>query len=127
MTLAADARHGIYTRRTRPMIAVAVITTWGSEIVPIEQRRGVNTFSIFLELIRWNLVRRHPGRICVTLCACRSDLRRVHRRLRITDAADIMNTVAARAGRNILVSARISHPVHAGLILGKLIDAHLRI
>src|SRR5215467_3530887 len=70
MTLAADARHRFHGGRPRAVVAMTVVAGRCSQVVTLDQRCGVSALPILLELLR------------VTPGAGRSNLRRIHGRLR---------------------------------------------
>ena len=69
VTLAAYACDRIHARWARPMVAMTVVATGCSKVMPVEQRGCMNALPVLVKLIRWNLVCRHPLRIRVAFGA----------------------------------------------------------
>src|SRR5438128_3220636 len=89
VTLAAYACDRIHAGWARPMVAMTVVATGCSKIMPVEQRGCMNAPPVLVKLIGWNLVCRHPLRIRVAFGAGSGDLSRIHRRAGLTNAADV--------------------------------------
>src|SRR3972149_9105221 len=98
MALAAHVADPVHARRSRPMVAVAIVARGRRQLPLHGHHTPVNALLVLPELVRWNPVPPHPRSVGVARAAGGRDVQRMDARLRVRRGTYLVRVMAAGAG-----------------------------